>query len=329
MPDRFVSESSYPTEVLDVRRGHTSAVVLGLTMSVPKGPFSQGEIDGFVHDGYVRLKDAFSRDVARACREELWRLLKAKRGVEVENPETWTEERIGLTNIFKPEDGTPWTNVFTDRVKAGISQLVGGDEKWDHNALGCGWWVISFPGILQPPWEACGNWHIDGSHFRHYVYSHEQVLLPIFLFNDVNPQHGGTALAVGSHLRTAALLYQHPNGMSGGALSRSVRALPGILDNVVEATGKAGDLVCLHPFLLHARSKNLGPKVAASIRVACFPCVAGVESLSVDDKDSSEENLSPVEQSIVQARDRASVPLAFGKRGPGSFVGRKRRRLAK
>ena len=278
------------------------------------GPFSRAELDRFIRDGYIHLEGAFPAKVAEACREEIWKILESEKGIVRTDSSSWTQERVGLTKIFKPSHGAPWKNVFTERVYSGISQLVGGTNSWNREALGCGWWVVSFPSILSPPWEACGNWHIDGNHFRHFVHSREQVLLPIFLFSDIEPNHGGTALAVGSHVRTASVLYQQQDGLPGGRLSQEIRATPGILDTVVEVTGQAGDIVFLHPFLLHARSKNLGPKSVSCVRIACFPCVSAIEALNVNDENAETKDLSPVEQGIVQARELASLPFAFGKR---------------
>ena len=41
----------------------------------------------------------------------------------------------------------------------------------------------------------------------------------------------------------------------------------------VEVNGRAGDVVLAHPFMLHARSKNLGQKGVESVRFMCHPAV--------------------------------------------------------
>jgi hypothetical protein len=35
----------------------------------------------------------------------------------------------------------------------------------------------------------------------------------------------------------------------------------------------AGDVALVHPFLLHARGKNLGPHTDEGVRFLCHPCV--------------------------------------------------------
>lgn len=42
---------------------------------------------------------------------------------------------------------------------------------------------------------------------------------------------------------------------------------------VVEVNGDEGDVMLVHPFLLHARSKNCGTKGLASVRFMCHPAV--------------------------------------------------------
>jgi hypothetical protein len=43
--------------------------------------------------------------------------------------------------------------------------------------------------------------------------------------------------------------------------------------DITEITGEAGDVVLLHPFLLHARSKNLAPVSEHGVRFLCHPAV--------------------------------------------------------
>ena len=88
--------------------------------------------------------------------------------------------------------------MVTPRLHAAIDQLCGAGRT---EPFGCGWWVVSFPGLAEPPWEANGNWHVDGYHYTHYPDSREIGLLPIFIFNDLGPGDGGTALCEGSHVK--------------------------------------------------------------------------------------------------------------------------------
>ena len=52
-------------------------------------------------------------------------------------------------------------------------------------------------------------------------------------------------------------------GLNSGSLSEAVTELAIRQDRceVVEATGCAGDILLMHPLLLHARSKNIGSTI--------------------------------------------------------------------
>ena len=47
----------------------------------------------------------------------------------------------------------------------------------------------------------------------------------------------------------------------------------GVDFDITELTGEAGDVILLHPFLLHARSKNLAPLLESGVRFLCHPAV--------------------------------------------------------
>mmetsp|Transcript_4936 Transcript_4936/g.6032 ORF Transcript_4936/g.6032 Transcript_4936/m.6032 type:complete len:301 (+) Transcript_4936:113-1015(+) len=293
--------------------------------------FTDTEVEAFQQQGFIVLKNAFPRRIAIDCRTELWKILKEEKGIDQEDQDTWTEDRIGLKNVYTKDSGSPWCDVFTDRLFNGIDQLVGGRSKWSPDQLGCGWWVINFPMKDLPPWEACGNWHVDGAFFKHHVDSKEQGLLPIFLFNDILPEAGGTAVAVGSHLQIAKMLYENPQGLSVGEISRLALRQPGILDNVVEINGSAGDVALTHPFLLHARSKNLGTRGIDSVRFICNPCVGLKEKLNVhlnEGEDEESSKCSPVEKAIIRAKERSLVPFSFGRQKPprGKHLNRYKKR---
>ena len=53
-------------------------------------------------------------------------------------------------------------------------------------------------------WAVDGHWHVDGHGYRHFPHSPEIGLIPIFIFNDMGPQDGGTVLSRGSHLEVRA-----------------------------------------------------------------------------------------------------------------------------
>lgn len=82
-------------------------------------------------------------------------------------------------------------------------------------------------------------------------------------------------------------------------------------EEVIEARGRAGDVVFTHPFLVHARSTNCAPPGAAEgVRFMCHPGVRlrahpsfGVAAAGEADSRS----LTPLEKGVVSGLDGAEV----------------------
>jgi hypothetical protein len=173
-----------------------------------------------------------------------------------------------------------------------------GEGRW-HPLNGLGWWPITFPGFDEKPWkEPQGGWHVDGIQFHHHVNSPDQGLLPIPIFSDIEPGHGGTAISVGSHKLTARILQQsEPDGLSCGELAKAVQLHP--REKVVEVQGRIGDVVLLHPFMLHANSPNCG----VAPRIICNPCVRLREPMDL--QRANPDGYSAVERAIANALNGA------------------------
>lgn len=120
------------------------------------------------------------------------------------------------------------------------------------------------------------NWHCDGDFFVHYLDSPEQALLVIPLFSDIQPLGGGTYIAPDGIDIIARYLAAHPEGVIPE--DRTFRPStcittdkekwkddPGFWSHLeeikrcrkfVEVTGEVGDVVLLHPLMMHSASKN-------------------------------------------------------------------------
>lgn len=59
---------------------------------------SAAQIEQFVVDGFVRIDEAFSRDLADACRRVLW----LATGCREDDPSTWTRPVVRIGEISKP-----------------------------------------------------------------------------------------------------------------------------------------------------------------------------------------------------------------------------------
>lgn len=118
------------------------------------------------------------------------------------------------------------------------------------------------------------NWHVDGDFFVHYLDSPEQALLVIPLFSDIQPRGGGTYISPDGIDLVARYLAAHPEGVvpvPGQRLVPSTSAYDDPADDpdswshmaaakqctrFAEMTGEVGDVILLHPLMLHSASKN-------------------------------------------------------------------------
>jgi hypothetical protein len=218
---------------------------------------SEEDCSRFCEDGYLYLPNAFSSSTAMECRQLLWDSLEKEQGIRREDPLTW-KKKTSLPKIFTKEDGKPWDEVYSSGIYELLNDICGKEAYYPNT--NCGWWMVTFPGFSEQPWESDGRWHVDGHWYRHYPFSSEIGAILVMFFSDVSAEMGGTAVAVGSHkCITRALVHAGTRGLSHSELSFVVSSCMSQTSYpMVELTGRAGDIVVMHPFLIHARSKNLG-----------------------------------------------------------------------
>lgn len=153
------------------------------------------------------------------------------------------------------------------------------------------------------------NWHVDGDFFVHFLDSREQALLVVPLLSDIAPGGGATFIAPDGLSRVAAYLRAHPEGVVPKDRTWVPTTHEGdpeapVWDHVVEAhkceqfvelTGEVGDVVLLHPFMLHSASPNL----LRVPRVITNPPVAVAAPFNYDRAD--EREYSVVERTTLRA----------------------------
>jgi hypothetical protein len=226
--------------------------------------------------------------VAARCRERVWQAA----GLSADQPATWTKPVVHLQEAYA--DG-PFAEVMTPAISGAMDDLLGPGRY--QPLTGYGWWPIAFPGFDKPPWRApTVGWHVDGQHFHHHIDSSNQGLLPLFIFSEIQPGDGGTAYLQGSHVSTAQVLQAAvPDGLDAKIVSSQCVAVAD-RSRAIEGTGNPGDVLLLHPFMVHARSPNTGPRV----RFICNPCVALHERIRLE--PGAER--TPLERSIIRAIQR-------------------------
>ena len=256
---------------------------------------SDEEIKHFIEEGYVIVRDVFSKEAATAARDVLWDEILKREGVKREDPCTWTCARIGIAKSFHTRDGMPWSEVLTPKLHAAIKSLLygagfqGSEEVYED--FGTGWFTVSFPGYP----EAKGKMHIDGHWFTHFPFSKQIGLVPLFMFSDVSS--GGTNLARKSHVDiTCWVADSGCKGMSSTEINEMVRDCHHW--EMVEISGNAGDVCLMHPFLAHCRGRNLNKEGSErAVRFISHPTIGLKKHMNLNHE---EVLMSPLEYSIAR-----------------------------
>ncbi|RYG70620.1 phytanoyl-CoA dioxygenase [bacterium] len=213
------------------------------------------QVESFIKDGFVKIENAFSADLARQGRDELWAVI----GLSPDEPEKWTQPVIRVGSKFSK----PFIEAAnTPQLHKAYDQLVG-EGRW-LAPQGLGTFPIRFPSAESPGDD---SWHVDVSfdidnpdfmEWRANVKSSGRALLMLFLFSDVGTNDAPTRIRKGSHATIARELL--PYGEAGATLRQlSAHGYASTADCEEElATGEAGTVYLCHPFLVHAAQPHRG-----------------------------------------------------------------------
>lgn len=213
--------------------------------------------------------------------ETVWHVL-SRRGIRRDNRATWREERPVHLQELK-EHPVFWA-AWGKRTIAAIDQLMDG-ASWKMPKCP-GAHFIAFPSGAQ--WNIpSSGWHIDANYLSALVPPAGARLFA--LFGDVEPRGGGTLMVSGSHRLVHKWFRDHPPppDARGAEFRKLLQAHPYIRDihtqgdrdervarfmerveeadgiplRVVENTGAAGDVILIHPLMLHVAAPNNGSEL--------------------------------------------------------------------
>jgi hypothetical protein len=277
-------------------------------LCMPTPVLSPADLEHFVTHGFIKVPQALDAGVIRRAVDLMWTRL----GYDRDDPATWTEAKIHMPNHehFEVKDVAP-------RAFAAICELCGGAERIHPPTWGDGF-IANFHFGDGMPWVPPGpqmtGWHKDGDFFRHFLDSPEQGLLTIVLWSDVQERGGATFLAADSVGPVARHLLDHPEGVNPlSAPGESYGGFPfktmiHACRDFRAATGAAGDVYLMHPFLLHTSSFN----ALKLPRLITNPPVALTHPMRFDRPHWNDH--SPVEQAVLRSLQRTS--LAFSPTAP-------------
>ena len=230
-------------------------------------------LEQFETHGWVRVPAAFTADEAAAMRDATWRALEAA-GVSRDDPSTWTHERPDHLQRLKKDP--VFAAVGSARTIDAIDTVLQ-RQPWNR-PRDWGAFFVVFPTPGREWSVAHTGWHCDAD-YRSPLSPARGVKVHA-MYSDVEPRGGGMNIVSGSHrlvhrwfaehpapasARSARLrksLLQHPHlralcqlGDPSERISTfgdRVTMVDGVPVQVIENTARAGDVILMHPLLLHA-----------------------------------------------------------------------------
>ena len=225
---------------------------------------TEEQVQSFLDKGYLVVENCLDTTVANRWIDEAYERL----GYDKYDPTTWQQDIIWMDH----ENQLP-VRELAPKAWAAILDVVGGEERLEsqvmqidskhfstiNSSIWSDAFIVNFHKGADQPWQPpsaeVSGWHKDGSYFKHFLDSREQALLTIVLWSDMLHQGGGTFVAPDSVRLMARYLYEHPEGVDPKDFK--FQEMISECAQFEEITGKAGDFVILHPFMLHASSQNV------------------------------------------------------------------------
>lgn len=264
------------------------------------------QIEHFIDHGFVMVRGCFDRDTAEAwTREAIERIrsepekcvrrydpddpARSLRDFDPEDPDTWTWPRIDLMgnrNVRVSE--------LAPRAWAAMCDLLGGPQRIKTKTW-ANYMVVNVCDRVAewtpPAWDVA-RWHIDDPTAFGGLDTIRNGLVVIALFSDWEHKGGGTFVAPRTHAAVARRMAETPGlDLNDEQLMAEVM---GETRETHEVTGKAGDVVFMHPLLLHTGSFNHSNR----IRWLSNPTIYTSETLKLERRDG---DYSPVERAIRRA----------------------------
>ncbi|CAI7595787.1 unnamed protein product [Penicillium manginii] len=261
------------------------------------------QIGNFMRHGWVRVPSCFSREKAAEWTADVWTRL----GYSPTDKSTWKTEITWM-----PQHKSEPVKTFAPRAWAAICELLGGENRIaEHSATWNDAFIVNLgTGEMLGKWPKpteLNGWHVDGDFFTHFLDSPEQGLLVIPLFTDIQEHAGGTMVCPDAIKVIAQYLYDHPEGVSPYMVPRGSKQtkkdFEDFYDDIIqkchefhEMTGEVGDVILLHPLMVHSVSVNS----LRHARIITNPPVSLKEPFNFDRPD-------PTKYSIVERKTIESI----------------------
>ena len=244
---------------------------------------TSSDIQRFERDGYVVVRQAFSRADGLAMEWQWRRELEDAHGIRPDDRSSWHQ----ITGDLKAAKRDPiQARILTGRVRGVFDDLLG-EGAWPP-PRDWGRPLVTFP---EPgAWEVpARHWHWDNPCELHL--EHPRALFVVSFIGSVAPRSGGTLILSGSPRlliqQERRLSADQRHGSIAGLRDRFHRSHPwlmaltgqapspadriaafmdgetiveGVPLRVVELTGEPGDMVFCHPVMVHSVAPNRGAR---------------------------------------------------------------------
>lgn len=237
----------------------------------------------FSERGIVRLSGVFDQAAAALMCRRIWEDLRVRYGSAPDVPASWPTARP--TGFQALSRAGAFDAVVGAGLVAALDTLLGTDGWRRPRHWGAP--LITFPSHTAPWGVPHAQWHLD---FPAHSAGPDLVGLRVLAFlAPVRPQGGGTVVLVGSHRLVRRLIARSgPHDRVHSAQVRRILAqrapwlrellapaapaaqerihrfmdegaeIEGVPVRVVELTGAPGEMILMHPWLLHAPAANCG-----------------------------------------------------------------------
>lgn len=215
----------------------------------------------YERDGFVIIKNILPKQECKELVKQIDPIIRKNRnkiGNSNRNRKIQGMCITGTNNIQQPIKGKyrKWSAIYENpRLQKIIDEIHPRKRwRWNYGAInGLGWIHLRFPigKTWRPPKH---GWHIDDSTDKINPYK-SITLLPII--HDIKKGGGGTALYRGSHHKISYWIHNLQNKISlDDYITKTVNdAKNNDMENeIIEATGEEGDLLLMHPNLVHSAS---------------------------------------------------------------------------
>ena len=242
----------------------------------------------------VHLKGVIPRDFAEEWVQEFFQ----RTGIDETDPSEFPDTQFSERTRSIP------MKQLSPRTWEVVCELLGGEDQVDERTQNfSNNFNLNFNLRADEPWRGPSadspGWHKDGWFFRHFLDSPEQALLVLVLWRDILPKSGGTFYAPDSVPLVAKELLAHPEGVHH---THPFADLIHQCKDFREMRGQAGDVVILHPFMLHTASAN----PSGRIRIMNNKVVSLKQPLRLDRPDGE---YTPLERTLLNALRVKSLPF--------------------